>query len=801
MLFNHGILGINARNLLFIKPYNKEKGMFLADNKLQTKRFLEMRDIPVPKLLGSIQSYKELREYPIDRLPISFVVKPNTGYGGEGILVIIDHKKNGDFVLSNGGILSRSLFIEHLEDIVDGNYSISEHRDTVLFEERIITHSSLTPFVYKGLPDIRIIVFNLIPVMAMLRLPTKESHGKANLHQGALGCGIDIGTGEVTYISSKNKLVSDISDAPAIKGFRLPYWEKILMIASKIQYVTNIGYLAVDIALDEKRGPMLLEINARAGLNVQIANQAPLRTRLEKVKDLKIASPEKGVRLAQDLFGKRIQKKIELLSGKSVIGPEEIIELPLREKSLFFLGKISTRTTTSSLHTSIFQQLCEEKKVKITTPFLSIKLMVDTHKINVVVRPRDLSKQDYKLILGKNDLREFIIDPFKYQKEQLQETLLQRKDLFLLQKRDSIDPQLIISDRILAHIDQYIDFLFLLKPTNIEEEKKHFIEQKGWYNPHFTYLQPSYHTGIYKDQLRQLFTDSSILGNALLKKKEELLQKIRLIESRGEDASLIQQLSSSIFPGDIASLLPQAQEVLRTMESTVTTSNDVCHATDVQHRFIQQLEHYHLDNWHVSIVPSLSSRIAVGKSRSIKIRDDILFPLYKVESSLRHEIDTHVLRAENGKKQPYKLFHIGTAGYLETEEGLAIYLQNSYPPAYHHSLLTSAGHILTLWYGQNHSFAETAAYIRQELHLNLEESFLRTMRQKRGITETSNKGVFMKDIVYFKGYLEIQRFVQNGGDLRQLYYGKIHIRDITEMLHLPHLKQPYLLPPYIIPPV
>jgi len=43
-----------------------------------------------------------------------------------------------------------------------------------------------------GLPDIRVIAYNMVPVMAMMRIPTKESGGKANIHGGACAVGIDI---------------------------------------------------------------------------------------------------------------------------------------------------------------------------------------------------------------------------------------------------------------------------------------------------------------------------------------------------------------------------------------------------------------------------------------------------------------------------------------------------------------------------------------------------------------------------------------------------------------------------------
>lgn len=52
-----------------------------------------------------------------------------------------------------------------------------------------------------------------------------------------------------------------------------------------------------------KNGPKLLEINARAGLEIQNVNLVPLAKRLEQVEDIKVRSPEKGVAIAKTLFG------------------------------------------------------------------------------------------------------------------------------------------------------------------------------------------------------------------------------------------------------------------------------------------------------------------------------------------------------------------------------------------------------------------------------------------------------------------------------------------------------------------
>ena len=65
--------------------------------------------------------------------------------------------------------------MEHLGDIIDGFYSLSGSRDKVLVEKKIILNHEVDLLGKYGLPDIRIIVFNMVPIMAMLRVPTEKS--------------------------------------------------------------------------------------------------------------------------------------------------------------------------------------------------------------------------------------------------------------------------------------------------------------------------------------------------------------------------------------------------------------------------------------------------------------------------------------------------------------------------------------------------------------------------------------------------------------------------------------------------
>src|SRR3989344_4734029 len=88
-----GVLGINARNLLYIKPSTSKRALRVLDNKLLTKAVLKKNKIPTPETFGVISSQKELAEFIWDELPSSFALKPNRGLGGEGIVIVFSKKE------------------------------------------------------------------------------------------------------------------------------------------------------------------------------------------------------------------------------------------------------------------------------------------------------------------------------------------------------------------------------------------------------------------------------------------------------------------------------------------------------------------------------------------------------------------------------------------------------------------------------------------------------------------------------------------------------------------------------------
>ncbi len=280
-----GVLGMNQRNAEFIQMYNPRKFYQRVDNKLISKRLAIAADIAVPELYHTVEI-----EHQVPKLRKilnnydSFVVKPAQGCGGDGIIVIVG-RRGEHYLRADGTILTQSELNFHVSNILSGMYSLGGHPDHAMFEYRVEFDPIFKDISYQGVPDIRVIVFQGYPVMAMARLPTRQSQGKANLHQGAVGVGIDLKTG-ITHTGVQHDEIVHIhpDTANPIAGVQIPNWDNLLRFCASCYDLTELGYLGVDVVLDEHKGPLMLELNARPGLAIQIANQQGLLTRLEKVK-------------------------------------------------------------------------------------------------------------------------------------------------------------------------------------------------------------------------------------------------------------------------------------------------------------------------------------------------------------------------------------------------------------------------------------------------------------------------------------------------------------------------------------
>jgi alpha-L-glutamate ligase-like protein len=301
-LASAGVMGINARNADFIMQYNPRRLFPLVDDKLVTKELAMKHGLPVPELYGVIRMLHDIRGFEkIVQDKNDFVLKPVHGSGGNGIMVIAGRSQER-YRTATGRILTRDEIAHHMENTLGGQFSLGGHPDQVLIEYRVKFDPVFDQVCYLGVPDIRIIVFKGAPVMAMIRLPTRSSEGKANLHMGGVGAGIDLATGCTIAAVVGNDRVSEHPDTGAsVVGLAMPHWQTMLSIAAHCYEITGLGYLGVDLVLDAELGPLILEMNARPGLNIQIANDAGLLPRLAYLEKLDLQSMGAQQRIASGL--------------------------------------------------------------------------------------------------------------------------------------------------------------------------------------------------------------------------------------------------------------------------------------------------------------------------------------------------------------------------------------------------------------------------------------------------------------------------------------------------------------------
>jgi alpha-L-glutamate ligase-like protein len=280
-LMQEGVLGLNKRNGDYILRFNPRGRFPLVDDKLKTKRLALQAGIAVPQLYGVIETQHDIRKLPeIVREHAEFALKPAHGSAGDGIVVIAG--RSGDrYRTISGALLDKEYLAHHLSNAINGQFSLGGVQDVVIVEYMVRFSPLFERISFQGVPDIRVIVFRGYPVMAMVRLPTRASHGKANLHQGAVGSGIDLATGVTLDGVITTEVVTHHPDTQyAIAGLRIPDWDTILDISARCYEITGLGYIGVDIVLDRDLGPLVLELNARPGLAIQIANRQGLLRRL-----------------------------------------------------------------------------------------------------------------------------------------------------------------------------------------------------------------------------------------------------------------------------------------------------------------------------------------------------------------------------------------------------------------------------------------------------------------------------------------------------------------------------------------
>lgn len=276
------IVGMNNRNIGFVYPNNPRKYYPYANDKALTKQVLEENKIPTPTTFAIISNMWEVKEKvkEIEQYE-AIVIKPAHGSGGGGILILSN--QNGVWIDPSGEVFKFDQVVHHVASILYGVFSLG-NSDKAIVEYCLTPHPFFTEIYKKGIPDFRILMYKKQAIMSMLRVPTKRSGGKANLHQGALGIGVDMKKGCLTQGMYNNKYIDHHPDNGALfAGKALPDWDKTLQIACDTSLIFPLDYLGIDIIYDQDLGPLVIEINARPGLQIQNVNKAGIIDEINKL--------------------------------------------------------------------------------------------------------------------------------------------------------------------------------------------------------------------------------------------------------------------------------------------------------------------------------------------------------------------------------------------------------------------------------------------------------------------------------------------------------------------------------------
>ncbi len=417
------ILGMNARNQLYTS-LNSTSAKRFGTSKYATKVLLENKHIPTAKVFGIFGTLEDVNDFPWTDMEKDFVVKPSNGNAGKGILIFRRQEPDKNHWLDAiGRRVSLDEIKLHCADILDGQYSTYGSLPNVIVEERVPIHTKFLKYAHKGTPDVRVIVYNHVPVMAMLRLPTPQSEGRANLHQGAIAVGIDMFSGVTTFaITGNGKTITTLPESKRkLNGLKIPHWKQALIIAIQAADAAGLVFCGVDLFIHEEKGPLIVELNANPGLSIQLANQSGLRRRLERVTDLNVLNPEHGVKIGQALFAETFSDKIKAEDGLLIISPfEEITLYGENKQKSTDLALINTGRFRSAISSDLakkiglielndflwFQQEKEEGRVPVVQVAFRLH---DRRCTTAMIVTKKLNKTKHQIEIGRHDLTGFLV--------------------------------------------------------------------------------------------------------------------------------------------------------------------------------------------------------------------------------------------------------------------------------------------------------------------------------------------------------------------------------------------------------
>ncbi len=771
------LLGQNARNLDYIKWYNNKIAKNLADSKIKTKRFLKTNLIKTPDTIEILDNHEMLDYSIFDKLIPPFVVKPSGGFGGRWILIFTQISSQGKYITNNYEYFEKKDMISHFSNILDWFYSLSWNRDKIIIEKKVELDEEIELLWKYWLPDIRVIVFNMVPVMAMLRVPTELSKWKANIHSWACWVGIDIGTWKLTYITSNTNIIKSIPGIWDVRWLKLPNWEEALSLAVKTQQVSKIWYLGCDIVLDKNKWPLVLELNIRPGLELQMANLSPLKDRLKKVDGIFVNSVEKWVRLWRDLFSWDIEDKIKSISWKKVLWSREYLHIIYENKTYKYISEIKPSVLQSCIDIDFAKNVLKLSDSQISKWSIKLDLILLWEKKKTKFIINDLWKTN--IILWLISLRWFLLDPFKYKKWEFPIWSLWdnqwTKNIAIKRNYEELLKNI---DNDIVNIDKKLNIIESVKPKNILTEKNKFIESSWKYIPKFEYNKLDINLDELEKKLNKIEISDIPLSSLYKRKHSEIKNKIMFLRAfENKDYKSFTNYSLKLYGNINLDSLDYCDSLINKKKPLIV-EEEYLNFNEIND-FIKRFNHiYKID---IKLKKGLKVARFVMKWNILYVRNWAKVWKKELRSIIAHEIEWHYLRRINWKKIKYKIFSSWTANYLEIEEAVAIYNQNRFLWKSDRKFYSIFERYYFLSYALNNSYKNLLEKMIQYYNWDLEKVFNYILRLKRWMGSFSDEWIFTKDSLYVNWFFKLDDFIKNWWKLEDLYIWKISLDDLEEI--------------------
>ncbi|OKL40797.1 flavohemoglobin expression-modulating QEGLA motif protein [Pontibacter flavimaris] len=357
-------------------------------------------------------------------------------------------------------------------------------------------------------------------------------------------------------------------------------------------------------------------------------------------------------------------------------------------------------------------------------------------------------------------------------------------------------------DRQLTSISDQFRFLLLVTPVNNNEAWAEFRKAKYKKPPTFHYrLMP-----IDADQLkRKLYNipiekvDDPTLGFLFRDKRHELDKMLTMLSDRNTPDFLYS--SMQLYGTVDDQLLKVAEGILAAIpEPTRSEEIDIIPVPEFVAQAERELaflrEQYPALDSGVDVRDDIVGLI-VSKGR-LNVGTDAKIPRHRAEALIQHEVGTHILTYFNGKAQPLQQLYVGSPGYEELQEGLAVLSEWLVGGLDQDRMRILAARVVAVHHlTKGCSFTDNFCRLRDEYRFDDETAWNVAMRVHRG-------GGLTKDAVYLRGLVHLLSYLKEGNELEPLLIGKIrqdYIPIVQELIYRNVLRPMPIKPRYLLDPL